>query len=97
MDEATELKLLELIEETIFPPVEPWLIIHNYHGTCDVSEPLYQFFKEQNIDIEPRDNTEKVLNLCDQYNIKTRKVIFNRKTKQMLNNREKNESNKTTI
>jgi len=89
MNEDQELKALQEIEGTLIPPFEPWLIIHNYHGTCDVSEPLYQFFKEQNIDIEPRDNTEKVLNLCDQYNIKTRKVIFDRKTNQMLNNREK--------
>jgi len=97
MDEATELRLLELIDNTIFPPVEPWLMIYQSYKTCDVSMPLYQFFKEQNIDIKSRDNTEKVLNLCDLYNIKTRQIIFNRKTKEMLNNREKNESNKTTI
>jgi len=97
MDEATELRLLELIDNTIFPPVEPWLMIYTNYETCDVSQPLYQFFKEQNIDIKSRDNTEKVLKLCEQYNIKTRQIIFNRKTKQMLINRQKNESNKTTI
>ena len=76
MDEATELKLLELIEETIFPPVEPWLIIYTNHGTCDISMPLFQFFKEQNIDIVSRDNTERVLKLCEQYKIKTRRMIL---------------------
>jgi len=47
----------------------------------DIYMPLFQFFKEQNIDIKSRDNTKKVLKLCDQYNIKTRKIIFNRKTR----------------
>ncbi len=76
MTEEQELKALQEIEGTLIPPFEPWLIIYTSHGTCDISTQLYQFFKEQNIDIESRDNTERVLKLCEHYNIKTRRMIF---------------------